>query len=105
MTIFSNILSIDDHTNQKGDEKESQSFVIRDEKVKTPEESLLFAEKINELKKAIEKLSQNEQLVLNLFYKEELTFTEIGQILELSTSRISQIHTKSIQKLKAYLNT
>lgn len=73
--------------------------------MKTPEESLLFAEKINELKKAIEKLSQNEQLVLNLFYKEELTFTEIGQILELSTSRISQIHTKSIQKLKAYLNT
>ncbi|KIO61819.1 hypothetical protein B4064_0759 [Caldibacillus thermoamylovorans] len=103
--FYSNILSIDDHTNQKGDEKETQSFVIRDEKVKTPEESLLFAEKINELKKAIEKLSQNEQLVLNLFYKEELTFTEIGQILELSTSRISQIHTKSIEKLKAYLNT
>lgn len=102
-SYFSNVLSIDDHTNQKVDDKDQQSFVIRDEKGKTPEESLLFTESIQELQKAIEKLSHNEQLVLSLFYKEGLTLTEIGQILELSTSRISQIHSKSIQKLKAYL--
>lgn len=100
---ISNILSIDDHTNQKADAQEPQSFVLRDEKIKTPEERLLYSEKMKELQKAIVKLSNNEQLVLNLFYKEDLTFTEIGHILERSTSRISQIHSKAIQKLKEYL--
>ncbi len=102
-SYLANILSIDDHTNQKAEAQEPQSFVLRDEKVKTPEESLLYSEKIKELQEAIAKLSRNEQLVLNLFYKEDLTFTEIGHILERSTSRISQIHSKAIQKLKDYL--
>ncbi|WP_290368988.1 sigma factor-like helix-turn-helix DNA-binding protein, partial [Peribacillus frigoritolerans] len=38
--------------------------------------------------------------VLQLFYKEELTLTEIGQVMSLSTSRISQIHSKAIYKLR-----
>lgn len=102
-SYLSNILSIDDHIPQNADERDQQSFVIQDEKIKTPEESILFTERVKELSEAIKKLTEKEQIVLNLFYKEELTLTEIGQVLELSTSRISQIHSKTIKKLRQYL--
>lgn len=102
-SFLSNILSIDDHIPQNGEEKEQQSFVIQDDKVKTPEESILFSERIKELSEAIKQLTKKEQIVLSLFYQEELTLTEIGQVLDLSTSRISQIHSKTIKKLRNYL--
>ena len=102
-SFLSNILSIDDHIPQNGKEKEQQSFVIQDDKVKTPEESILFSERIKELSEAIKQLTKKEQIVLSLFYQEELTLTEIGQVLDLSTSRISQIHSKTIKKLRNYL--
>ncbi len=47
---------------------------------------------------------KKEQLVVSLFYKEELTFTEIAQLLGLSTSRISQIHSKALFKMRTSLS-
>jgi RNA polymerase sigma factor for flagellar operon FliA len=61
---------------------------------------VLRDELYEELAKVIETLNEKEQLVLQLFYKEELTLTEIGQVMRLSTSRISQIHSKAIYKLR-----
>ncbi|MBW4828708.1 MAG: FliA/WhiG family RNA polymerase sigma factor [Clostridiaceae bacterium] len=55
------------------------------------------------LVKAIENLPDKEQLVISLYYYDELTYKEIGHILELSESRISQIHSKSILKIKNFL--
>ena len=52
---------------------------------------------------SILKLNDKEQLVLSLFYTEEMTLTEIGEMLELSTSRISQIHSKALFKLRNLL--
>lgn len=48
-------------------------------------------------------LTENERLVISLYYYEELTYKEIGHIMELSESRISQIHSKAILKMKNYL--
>ncbi|WP_420842589.1 FliA/WhiG family RNA polymerase sigma factor [Fervidibacillus halotolerans] len=100
-SYFANVLSIDDHNQDH--EEEMPSYVIRDEQMKTPEEELIYSENVQELANAITKLSKKEQYVLSLLYQEELTFTEIGQILNLSTSRISQIHRKAISKLKHLL--
>ncbi len=55
------------------------------------------------LKEAIEQLSERERLVLALYYVEELNFKEIGKILGVSESRISQIHSSVISKLKRLL--
>lgn len=101
-SFFANVLSTDEQYTDHGD-KESQSFVIKDEKMKSPEDELIYQETIQDIAKAISQLSEKEQLVLSLFYKEELTFTEIGQILNLSTSRISQIHSKAIYQLRKIL--
>jgi DNA-directed RNA polymerase specialized sigma subunit len=45
-------------------------------------------------------LSQREQLILSLYYDNNLTFREIGEILDLSESRISQVHSQILIKLK-----
>ena len=55
------------------------------------------------LAEAIDALPQQEKIVLSLYYFEELTMHEIGQVLELTLSRISQIHTKAIFHLRAAL--
>jgi len=49
---------------------------------------------------AIETLSEQERLVIALYYYEELTLKEIGNIMHISESRVSQIHTKGVGKLR-----
>ena len=48
-------------------------------------------------------LTEQERLVVALYYYEELTLKEIGQVLELSESRVSQLHTKAVLSLRAKL--
>jgi RNA polymerase sigma factor FliA len=48
-------------------------------------------------------LNEQERLVVALYYYEELTLKEIGQVLELSESRVSQLHTKAVLSLRAKL--
>lgn len=48
----------------------------------------------------IDKLNERERLIITLYYYEELTFKEIGEVLDLSESRISQIHARIIFKMK-----
>ena len=48
-------------------------------------------------------ISEQERLVVALYYYEELTLKEIGQVLELSESRVSQLHTKAVLGLRAKL--
>jgi RNA polymerase sigma factor for flagellar operon FliA len=49
----------------------------------------------------ISSLSEQEKLVIALYYYEELTLREIGEVMKISESRVSQIHTKSVGKLRA----
>ena len=57
-----------------------------------------------EIVKAIKKLPAKEQEILILYYYERLTLKEIGKVLEISESRVSQIHTKAIQDLRYSLS-
>ncbi|MDT8859003.1 FliA/WhiG family RNA polymerase sigma factor [Alkalihalobacillus sp. MEB130] len=95
----SNILSIDERA-QDTTKDETYASLIEDKVMKSPEQYSAEDETKKELARVIDGLSEKEKLVVSLFYFEELTLTEIGQILELSTSRISQIHSKSLFKLQ-----
>jgi RNA polymerase sigma factor for flagellar operon FliA len=55
------------------------------------------------LRKAIEELPEKERLVVALYYVEELTMKEIGRVLNVTESRVCQIHTKAMLYLKAKL--
>ena len=52
---------------------------------------------------AIKELSEREQLVMSLYYEEELNLKEIGEVLGVSESRVSQIHSQAAQRLRARL--
>lgn len=68
-----------------------------------PEEAYLRKEQLDILAQGIESLKEKEQLVISLYYAEELNMTQIAEILEVTEPRISQIHAKAIEKLKKYL--
>ncbi|NEU29350.1 FliA/WhiG family RNA polymerase sigma factor [bacterium LRH843] len=97
--FIANVLSIDEEA-KESDHQETYAKSIEDKRSMTPEEHLLEHATKKELALLIRTLNEKEQLVISLFYYEEMTLTEIGQILNLSTSRISQIHSKTIFKLR-----
>ncbi|MHB1661274.1 MAG: FliA/WhiG family RNA polymerase sigma factor [bacterium] len=68
-------------------------------------DSLLMDEKKNILKKYIDMLEEIEKNVLMMYYYDELTLKEIGSVLNLTESRICQIHSKSIIKLRTKLKS
>nr|WP_278250150.1 RNA polymerase sigma factor FliA [Photorhabdus tasmaniensis] len=53
---------------------------------------------------AIDSLPEREKMVLTLYYQEELNLKEIGAVLEVGESRISQLHSQAIKRLRARLN-
>ncbi|MCK9443596.1 MAG: FliA/WhiG family RNA polymerase sigma factor [Tissierellaceae bacterium] len=71
----------------------------------SPDEVYLNKEVKEILVNSIDKLSQNEKTIITLYYYEELTYKEIGYIMDLSESRISQVHSKAILKMKNHLKT
>ncbi len=66
--------------------------------------SMVVTENVrHELGQAIEQLPEKQRLVLTLYYYEELTMKEIGAVLNVTESRVCQIHTKAILRLKSRL--
>jgi RNA polymerase sigma factor for flagellar operon FliA len=68
-----------------------------------PAEALDEVEMREALADSISRLPEREKLVVTLYYYEELTLREIGEVLGVTESRISQLHTKAILRLKARL--
>jgi RNA polymerase sigma factor for flagellar operon FliA len=71
----------------------------------SPFEILARSEMKGLLTKAITLLSQKEQLVLSLYYKDELTMREVASVLEITQSRVSQLHASALMKLRHTLRT
>lgn len=68
-----------------------------------PETVLQENEMRNILAQGIASLRENEQIVLSLYYEKNLKLKEIAQVMQLSEPRISQIHTRAIQKLHTHM--
>jgi RNA polymerase sigma factor FliA len=68
-----------------------------------PFEICLEGEMKAHLAEAISKLSEREQLILSLYYREELTMKEIAKVVGVALSRVSQIRQETMVKLKAHL--
>ncbi len=68
-----------------------------------PETLLEKKELISEISHYIEKLTEREQMVLSLYYVEELTMKEVAEVLNITEGRVSQLHSQAISKLKEFL--
>ncbi len=65
-----------------------------------PEEQVQETELKEKLQEAMEQLTEKEKKVILLYYYEDLTLKEISKVLEVSESRISQLHTKALSKMQ-----
>ncbi len=92
------ILSLDNYLFSQDELIES---IASDEK--TPQEFFEDEEAIAKLKSIIEGLNEREKMLLSLYYEQELTFKEIADILEISESRVCQIHSAALSKIKKNL--
>jgi len=99
---LSNVLSLDvlmDTREASGYQLEVPSSDLQSQ----PEAVLQEREMQRALAAGISQLRENEQIVLSLYYERNLHLKEIAQVMELSEPRISQIHTRAIQKLRTYM--
>jgi RNA polymerase sigma factor FliA len=76
---------------------------IEDTQGPNPQAALDETEMREAIGEAIARLPEREKLVVTLYYYEELTLREIGEVLGVTESRVSQLHTKAILRLKARL--
>lgn len=68
-----------------------------------PLASLLEGEKVDMVARALDRLPEKERLVITLYFYEELNLKEIGEIIGVTESRASQIRSRALLRLKAYL--
>lgn len=91
------LVSLDEFTEAGGDIAAGPSTQKRFE---TPERAAEKNELAFLLKEALEMLTEKERRVIELYYYEDLSVKEIGYALDVSESRVSQLHTKALSKMK-----
>ena len=97
------VLSLDDLImGTEGAEKLHISDVIPDNAA-SPMLGVERRERIRQLGIAIDRLPEREKLVIALYYYEGLTFKEIGKVLTVSESRVYQLHTQAVLRMRGYL--
>ncbi len=101
-TKVTGIASIDEFVEQGIEVRafDNQKYVDNE-----PEKVYEKEELKNLLKESLDKLTEKERMVVVLYYYEELTLKEISSVLEVSESRVSQLHTKALQKMKQILGS
>lgn len=77
--------------------------IIEDKNSPSPHDTFEEKEKVEILSKSIEKLKEKDRIVLNLYYYEGLTLKEIGNVLNVSESRVCQLHSRAIKNLRAQM--
>ena len=90
------------YTDENGEAVYAAAFVA-DGEARTPLDDAMRREAVDLLADAIRRLPETQQRVLHLYYYEELTLKEIGAVLEVSESRICQIHKEATKKLRAMM--
>lgn len=97
------LLSIDDSTTFSNVDKKSILNILEGCKLNNPFNQLKLKSVKGTVAKAIEDLPERQRLVLSLYYYEDLNLKEIGRILRVTESRVSQLHAQAIQRLRAKL--
>jgi RNA polymerase sigma factor FliA len=98
------LISLDElrHDNDENSERNLLEFLANPESL-DPSELLNLDQVYHIVAESIDELPEKERLVVSLYYNDELTMKEIGAILGITESRVSQIHTKAILRLRSKL--
>ena len=99
-TNNSQLFSYDEWREEHGD---SAELITEEHQQANPLHQLLESDLRQQVMDAIERLPEREKLVLTLYYQEELNLKEIGAVLEVGESRVSQLHSQAIKRLRSKL--
>jgi RNA polymerase sigma factor for flagellar operon FliA len=100
----SSIVALDEKWNvNSGGEPLALVDTIGDQRMSNPEELLAITELRDTLADAIARLPEREKIVIALYYYDHLTLRQIGDVLGVTESRVSQLHTKAILRLRGRL--
>ena len=98
------IINFDDFKSTKLNDDENEGLEsLLSSNEPGPYENALFKEISDILAEEIEKLPEREKLVITLYYYEDMTITEIAKVLNLAKSTVSEIHTRTLLKLRSRL--
>ena len=97
------LVSLDEFMESGSDVSQNHSQAATTATFVSPEENIEKQELTKMLGEALEMLTEKEQKIVTLYYYEELTLKEIANILEVSESRVSQLHTRAIGKMRTKL--
>lgn len=91
---------------KKGSSEDSVEVIdtIQDTKSLTPHENMEEKDVKKELEHALKRLPERERMIMVLYYHENMTLKEIGEAIEVSESRVCQLHAQAIMKLKNILS-
>lgn len=103
-TALCNIVSLEEVFERRGGDDTERFFADADAG-NQPEERLQKKELREKLICAIRALRENEQTVLSLYYEKGLNMCRIAQVMNVSEPRVSQIHSRAIQKLRVFLQS
>lgn len=97
-------LSLDaPYDSDDGSDSVSLADVIEDRNSPNPQDTLEKKELAQSLVQVLKQLPEREKLVLSLYYYEELTLKEISKVIDVSESRVCQIHSQAILRLRGLL--
>lgn len=96
---ITNVVSLNEYMEQ-GAEVPAEGNQFTTSRFDSPEENIEKEELKKVLEESLEQLTEKEKKVILLYYYEDLTLKEISNVLEVSESRISQLHTRALQKMK-----
>lgn len=98
----SNLVSLDEFMENVGDKDVEP---VKASQYDQPEDVVIRDETKQQLIDSLDSLTEKERTVILLYYYEELTLKEISVVLEVSEARISQLHTKALQKMRKKLGS
>ncbi len=97
------LLNIDDSASFNRGDKKLMAGLMENSRSSNPFSAVNYKNVRDTIKEGIMTLPEKQRLVLSLYYYEDLNLKEIGQVLDVTESRVSQLHTQAILKLKAKL--
>lgn len=98
------VLSMDDQSTFSNSDKKSIMNLLEGCKIHNPHVQLNIKSVKEVVAKSIEDLPERQRLVLSLYYYEDLNLKEIGKILRVTESRVSQLHAQAISRLRIKLS-
>lgn len=102
---YTSVVSFEDlWTGADKDDQQDAAASIKDETAEDPVATFESAEMKLILARAIEELPDREKTVITFYYYEGLTLKEIGHVLGVTESRVSQLHTKAVLRMRAKLH-